>query len=415
MLKIMIRRPKDGLWQNPDFMRLWGAQTLSAIGTRFTREGLPIIAALTLDASATDLGILVALSLLPSVLLSPFVGAWVDRTRRRRVLIMADLLRAAVLLTLPVMAWFSAITIGQVIGVATAVALFSMFFQTADNAYLPTVVEKDQLLDGNAKLATTDALAEIAGPALAGVAIQALTAPFAILFDALSYLWSAVLLASIKRPEPPLVTGEHAPDLWRETGEGLRFVFGHPVLRPLTLCLATLTFFLSFFAPLYVLYAVRDLGIQPGVLGFIVALGGISGLVGARLAAWAGRGFPVRRVLIGALLAYGLVTCFIPLAQGPLWMAAGALCISQLFGDGLWVAFSTNATVLRQNVTPDALRGREAGTVHLLTGGLGLIAALAAGFVADWIGIRVVLWTGSLGILASSLWLLALPQNVDQR
>jgi hypothetical protein len=96
-------------------------------------------------------------------------------------------------------------------------------------------------------------------------------------------------------------------------------------------------------------------------------------------------------------------------------MAAGALCISQLFGDGLWVAFSTNATVLRQNVTPDALRGREAGTVHLLTGGLGLIAALAAGFVADWIGIRVVLWTGSLGILASSLWLLALPQNVDQR
>src|SRR3712207_962280 len=119
MFATLIGRPKDGLWQNPDFIRLWGAQTLSAIGTRFTREGLPIIAALTLDASATDLGILVALSLLPGVLLSPFVGAWIDRTRRRRVLIMADLLRTAVLLTLPIMAWFDAITIGQVIGVAT--------------------------------------------------------------------------------------------------------------------------------------------------------------------------------------------------------------------------------------------------------------------------------------------------------
>jgi MFS family permease len=415
MLTTMIRRPKDGLWQNPDFMRLWGAQTLSAIGARFTREGLPIIAALTLDASATDLGLLVALSFLPGVLLSPFVGAWIDRTRRRRVLIMADLLRAAALLTLPVMAWFDAITIGQLIGVSAAVATFSMFFQTADNAYLPTLVEQDQLLEGNAKLATTDSLAEIAGPALAGTAIQLLTAPVAILFDALSYLWSAALLASIKRPEPPLVTGEHAPDLWRETGEGLRFVFGHPVLRPMTLCLASLGFFLSLFAPLYILFLVRDLGIQPGLLGFIVALGGISALIGARLAAWAGRRFPLRRLLIGTLLIYSLVICFIPLAQGPLWMAVGALCIAQLFGDGLYVIFATNATVLRQKVTPDALRGREAGTLHLLMGGLGLIAALVAGFTGDWIGIRTVLWIGALGIIASSLWLLALPQDVDQR
>lgn len=413
MIANVIRLPKDGLWQNPDFMRLWGAQTLSAVGARFTREGLPIIAALTLDASATDLGLLVALSLLPGVLLSPFVGAWIDRTRRRRVLIMADLLRAAALATLPVMAWFDAITIGQVMGVSAAVALFSMFFQTADNAYLPTVVERDQLLDGNAKLATTDSLAEIAGPALAGTAIQLLTAPIAILFDALSYLWSAALLASIKRPEPPLVTGEHAPDLWRETGEGLRFVFSHPVLRPLTLCSASLMFFLSFFAPLYVLFAVRDLGIQPGLLGFIVALGGISALTGARLAAWAGGRFRLRCLLIGTLLIYSLVICFIPLAQGPLWLAVASLCVAQLLGDGLYVVFATNATVLRQKVTPDALRGREAGTLHLLTGGLGLVAALSAGFVADWIGIRTVLWAGALGVVASSLWLLALPQAIE--
>ncbi|WP_157961303.1 MFS transporter [Microvirga flavescens] len=394
-------------------MKLWAAQSLSAVGTRFTREGLPMIAALTLDASATDLGLLVALSAVPGVILSPFLGSWIDRTRRRRVLIMADLVRATVLVSLPIMAWFSAITIGQIMIVATLVALFSMVFSTADNAYLPTVVERDQLLEGNAKLATTDAVAETAGPALAGVCIQILTAPFAILFDALSYLWSAILLGSIRRVEPPLVTGEHAPNLWRETKEGLAFVFTHPVLRPTTLCIASMTFCLYFFAPLYVLYAVRDLGIKPGMLGFIVALGGISALIGARFAERAGTLFAPRRLLMGMLITYGLVSCLIPLAQGPLWLKAALLCVSQLFGDGLYVVFYTNAVALRQKVTPDAMRGREGGTLHLLTGGLGFIAALIAGAGADIVGIRSVLWVAALGLTLSSLWLLLLPKNLE--
>ncbi|MEE1610790.1 MFS transporter [Microvirga sp. CF3016] len=408
-----LTRPRGGLWDNPDFLRLWAAQSLSAIGTRFTREGLPIIAALSLGATATDLGLLIALSALPGVLLSPFVGAWIDRTRRRRVLIMADLVRAAALMSLPVAAWHDAVSIGQIMGVATVVALFSMIFQTADNAYLPSVVAQDQLLEGNTKLATTDAVAEVVGPAAAGVAIQLLTAPFAILFDALSYLWSAALLGSIRRPEKPLETGEHAPNLWRETAEGLRFVFAHPVLRPLTLCFSTLMFFLSFFAPLYVLYAVRDLAIPPGILGFVIALGGISAVIGSRLAAWAGKRFSVRTLLIGVLVLYGLVISFIPLAHGPLWLAVALLCVAQLCGDGLYVVFYTNLTTLRQTVTPDALRGREGGVVHLLSTGLGLVAALLAGLLADHIGIRPILWTGALGVLASTLWLIALPETIE--
>ncbi|NIX75345.1 MFS transporter [Microvirga terricola] len=406
-------RPSGELWRNPDFMKLWAAQSLSAVGTRFTREGLPMIAALLLDASATDLGLLVALTALPGVILGPFIGSWIDRTRRRRVLIIADLVRAAVLFSLPVAAWFSAITIAQLMAVAITVALFSMIFSTADNAYLPTVVSREQLLEGNAKLATTDAVAEIAGPAFAGVLIQALTAPFAILFDALSYLWSAVLLGSIKRAEPPLVTGDAPPDLWRETVEGLRFVFSHPTLRSLTLCIATMTFFLTFFAPLYVLFAVRELGIQPGVLGFVIAFGGISALVGARFAEKAGSRFAPRPLLMTTLIGYGVVACLIPLAQGPLWLKLMLLGIPQLLGDGLWVVFYTNAVALRQKVTPDALRGREGGTLHLLSGGLGLIAALMAGTLADLVGIRLVLWGGALGVIASAFWLLSLPRDAE--
>lgn len=412
MTRWMPRRSGE-LWRNPDFLKLWAAQSLSAVGTRFTREGLPMIAALLLDASATDLGLLVALTALPGVILGPFVGSWIDRTRRRRVLIIADLARAAVLASLPVAAWLSAITIEQLMVVAVSVALFSMIFSTADNAYMPTVVSRDQLLEGNAKLATTDAVAEIAGPALAGVLIQALTAPFAILFDALSYLWSALLLGSIKRAEPPLVTGDAPPDLWRETVDGLRFVFGHPTLRPLTLCIATMTFFLTFFAPLYVLYAVRDLGIQPGVLGFVVALGGISALIGARFAERAGARFNPRQLLMATLIGYGLIACLIPLAEGPLWLKLALLGIPQLLGDGLWVVFYTNASALRQKETPDSLRGREGGTLHLLTGGLGLIAALIAGTLADLVGIKLVLWVAALGVVASALWLLSLPDDTE--
>ncbi|MCB8819068.1 MFS transporter [Microvirga rosea] len=407
----LLRAFGGPLRHNPDFMKLWAAQSLSAVGTRFSREGLPMIAALLLHATALDLGLLVALSMLPGVLLSPFAGAWIDRTRRRRVLILADLVRAVALATLPLAAWFGAVTIGQVIAVATVVALFSMLFQTADNAYLPTVVDQEHLLEGNAKLATTDAVAEIAGPAMAGVFIQLLTAPIAVLFDAVSYLWSAALLGSIRRKEPPLVTGDRPPDLWRETSEGLRFVFAHPVLRPVTLCLATLMFFLSFFAPLYVLYAVQELGLPPGLLGLVVALGGMSALVGAHMASAAARRIPLRRLLIGTLLGYGLVLAFIPLAQGPVWLAVLLLCIPQLLGDGLSVVFFTTVTALRQKVTPDALRGREGGTFHLLTGGLGLVAALVAGLAADRIGIRPVLGFAVAGVIASSLWLLALPRD----
>ena len=408
-----LTRPRGGLWDNPDFLRLWAAQSLSAIGTRFTREGLPIIAALSLGATATDLGLLIALSALPGVLLSPVVGAWIDRTRRRRVLILADLVRATALMSLPVAAWHDALSIGQIMGVATVVALFSMVFQTADNAYLPSVVAQDELLDGNTKLATTDAVAEVVGPAAAGVAIQVFTAPFAILVDALSYLWSAALLGSIRPAGKPLETGEHSGPVARD-GRGAALRPRSSRAGPLALCFSTLMFFLSFFAPLYVLYAVRDLAVPPGILGFVIALGGISAVFGSRLAAWAGRRFPARTLLIGVLLMYGLVIGFIPLAHGPLWLAVALLCVAQLCGDGLYVVFSTNLTSLRQTVTPDALRGREGGVVHLLSTGLGLVAALLAGVLADRIGIRPILNRALRQSSASALWLFALPETIER-
>ena len=285
-----------------------------------------------------------------------------------------------------------------------------MFFQTADNAYLPSVVERDQLLDGNAKLATTAAAAEVIGPAMAGLAIQLFTAPFAILFDALSYLWSAFFLSSIKRPEIPVSTGEHAPDLWRDR-EGLQFVFGHPVLRPLTLCIATLGFCLSFFAPLYVLYAVRDLAIPPGVLGFIIALGGVSAVIGARLTGWAGRPLAPRPLLIGILVAYSVMIAFIPMAHGPL-LDGGCLPLRVAAHRRCPVRdFFTTVSTVRQKETPDSLRGREGGVFHLLTAGLGLIGALVAGSAADAIGIRPILFIGAFGALASTLWLLRIPRE----
>ncbi|HYD99492.1 MAG TPA: MFS transporter [Alphaproteobacteria bacterium] len=394
------------LWRHPDFLKLWGAQAVSAMGSRITREGLPLTAVLLLGATAGELGLLVALAALPGVLLSPFAGAWIDRTRRRRVLILADIARALLLATVPLAAWWGWLSISQIVLVAAAVATFSMLFEIADNAYLPSLVGRDQLLEGNTKLATTDAVAEVGGPALAGLLVQLLTAPVAILVDALSYLWSALLLATIRRPEAPLVTGDAPPDLKAEIREGLSAVFRHPVLRPLTLCLATATLFGNFFAPLYVLYAVRELGLDPALLGLTIAMGGVGALIGAPLAGWLGARVPVGRLLIAARLAYGLAVCLIPLADGPPWTAAAVLMVSQVLGDGLHMVFFTNLLTLRQRLTPDRLLGRVGGSTHMLLGAMGLVAALLAGWLADAIGLRPTLWIAAAGILASTLWLL---------
>jgi predicted MFS family arabinose efflux permease len=334
-------------------------------------------------------------------------GAWADRLRRRPILIAADLGRAAVLGTIPLAAVTGRLSIGQLYAVAAVAGVLTVLFEVAYQAYLPSLVERENTLEGNSKLALSGTLAEIAGPGLAGVLVQWITAPMAILFDAVSFLCSAISLGSIRKPEaPPQPTS--APHLGREILEGLRVTWSDPVLRTLAGRSATSAFFLGFPGSLYILFVTRELGVNPALLGAIIAVGGIGGLVGAATTERLVRRFGLGRTLIGATVLTGVASLLVPLAHGSVAACSAFLIVAQL-GDVAWPVYSINETSLRQAIAPDHLLGRVNSAMHLLFWGVLPAGALAGGALAQIAGMRATLWLGSIGVLVSALWLVFSP------
>jgi MFS family permease len=275
--------PPRGLWASPDFVKLWSGQTISELGSRITREGLPLTAVLVLHATTVQMGLLTALGGASTLVFGLIAGVWVDRLRRRPILIAADLGRALLLASIPLAALAGVLQMGQLYTVAALAGVLTVFFDVAYQSYLPALVARDQILEGNSKLALSASIAEIAGPGLTGILVQAITAPIAILFDALSFLVSALSVGLIRKPEPP--PAARAPEhLVAETLAGLRFIFGHPVLRPLGLRWATTFLSMGFLGPLYVLYAIQILHLKPAMLGVVIAMGGVGAMVGSVLA-----------------------------------------------------------------------------------------------------------------------------------
>jgi MFS family permease len=422
--------PTDrGLWRHANFLRLWAAQVISAFGSRITRTALPIIAVTTLGQPGAVLGLLAALQLVPGVLLAMVAGGLVDRGRKRRILIAADLIRAALVASLT-LAWaLGALTMIQVIVVGAGVGAATALFQITDVAYLPGLIGRHHLVDGNAKLETTEAIAEITGPASGGVLIAALGAPLAVAIDAVSYLWSAFMLGRIREPDAAHATGEattpgpardardardpgdarDAPDdaLPVRTGEdfriGLRAVFGHPLVRPIVLTLMAWSILGGFFMALYTLYCLRELGLSEATFGVIISMGGVGSLAGAVLAKSLARVLGVGWTLFVTSAASLGGNLFIPLAASATShaMMISFLVAHQLISDGLSVAFVVLAVTLRQTVIPRNLLGRANAAVHVCTAGVLPVAALIAGGLATWIGTRGAVWIGVLiGLVA---------------
>jgi len=224
MGQVEIRRrpvwPQGGLWREADFLRLWSAQAISALGSRITRTALPILAVLSIGAGADEVAVLSAVAVAPGVLVGLAIGGRVDRRAKRPLLIGADLVRAGLLLTLPLAAWLGRLGMGQLYLVAALCGAATTLFQIADNAYLPTLIGKDRLIEGNSKLESTEAVAEIIGPGLGGILVQAITAPLAIVFDSLSFVASGLLLGAIRREEssaPDALDGDR-PSLMSHSG-----------------------------------------------------------------------------------------------------------------------------------------------------------------------------------------------------
>jgi predicted MFS family arabinose efflux permease len=398
------------LWRHADFRRLWLGQTVSEFGSVLTRDALPLTALLVLSATPAQMGVLGAAASLPALVLGLPAGAFVDRLRRRPILIACDLASAALLSTVPLAWLLGVLRIEQLYAVAALAGALSLVFDVAYTAYLPSLVERERLAEGNSKLGASESLAEIGGSALAGALVQALSGPITILIDALSFLASSASVSTIRKPEPPPSAPREGRDLRREILEGLRLQWRDPTLAALAASAVTSTFFGSFFAALYALYAIRELGIGPATLGLLIASGGIGSLVGALLARRLARALGLGSMLIGGLALSGGLNLLIPLAAGrPLPLALALLWIAQLAGDLVATAVSIQALSLRQAITPDRFLGRVNAGMEFLQGGVATAGVLGGGLLAQWIGLREAIWIASFGTMLAFLWPLCSP------
>jgi predicted MFS family arabinose efflux permease len=404
-----------GLTRDRDFLKLWSGQAISKIGSTITSFGLPLTAASLLGASPLQMGILAGSSGAGVLVFGLFAGAWADRLRRRPILIAADLARAALLATIPLAAAWHRLNMAHLYAVATLAGILTVLFDVSYQAYVPSLVHRDNLVEANSKLALTESIADVTGPALTGLLIQLITAPIAILLDAVSFVCSAISFGLIRRPEPlpaaGLVSGlapGFAPHIGREIAEGLTASWRNPLLRALLQRAATGPFFLGFIGGLYFLFAVRELHITAVLLGIIISVGGASNLIGALLAERLLHRFGLGPTLIGAAWITVLSMLMVPLAHGPVALCAVFLIASQL-GDMAWPIFLINETSLRQAATPNHLLGRVNSASHLLFHATLALGAFAGGAIAQTIGIRETMLIGALGYLLSTVWLTFSP------
>jgi predicted MFS family arabinose efflux permease len=400
------------LLKNPAFLRLWSAQAVSLLGSGIGGEALPLAAILLLGAGPLQMGLLGALAAAPALLLSLPVGTWIDRTRRRPWMIAADLGRAGVVALLALAALSGRLRIEHLyLGVILTGAL-GLFYEVAYQSYVPGLVGRAQLLRANSRLAMSDSLAEVGGPAAGGALVQALGAPLTLLFDAASYLVSAVLLGSIRTPEPrpeQLPESASRQAVWPRVSRGLRVIWQQPALRPLAGSLVAFNFFGAFIGAAYGLYVISILGMSPVWLGLLVSAGGVGALLGAAVSTWVGSRLVPGSYLWAALAVFAGLALLIPLARGSGPGAVALLLASQVLGDLALAVYFIGEISLRQALTPSHLLGRVNASIRFLSAGALAAGMLTGGVLGQLIGVRPTLVLASLGILLGAAWLYFSP------
>ncbi|MEX0750004.1 MAG: MFS transporter [Dehalococcoidia bacterium] len=399
----------DGLWRNPDFVRLWAAQTVSVFGSLITRTAIPFTAILLLDASALEVAFLTMCSVLPGVLVGLHAGVWVDRLPRRPVMIAADIGRFALLLTVPVAHWLDELHMEHLYAVALSTGVLTMFFDVAYRTYLPSIVPRQELMDGNAKLTASESVAEFSAFSVAGWLVQIFSGPAALLVDAVTFVLSALSLNAIQRDEPHRAAPEVQPSVREEALEGLRTVWRDRILRGLTGATVCWSLGLGMFGAVYMLFVTRGLGFNPGVLGVIFGIGGISALAGALLAERSARRWGVGPSMVAGLAGMGVSMLFIPMAHGAGLAAASLLIAQQVFGDGMFTVYQVSDTTTRQSITPEHMLGRVNAFMRMLELGLTLTGLLLGGLIGEWLGLRTALTIGAVLTIGAGAALLLSP------
>jgi predicted MFS family arabinose efflux permease len=401
---------RPSLWHHADFVKLWVGQTISEFGSVVTRTAIPLVALLVLGAGPRELALLVIVTSAGVLLVGLFAGAWVDRLRRRPLLIAADVVRAALLFSVPLAYALGALRMEQLYVVTFLSACLGALFDAAYPAYVPTLIGRERLVEGNSKLAASSSIAEIGGPGFAGALVQIVSAPFAILVDAVSFVASAFSLGLIRAPEPPRPPREATTRVLREIAEGLRVVRRHALVFPLAARAIPDHVFGAFYAVLYSIYLLQELRLDPFILGIVISAGGVSSLIGSIFASRVVRALGIGRAILWTALAASAIGVLTPLAQGPVAVAALMVFIPQLIGDGLKTIEGVGELSLIQGVVPDRVLGRVNATLDVVSHGIGYpLGAVAAAAIAEWIGVRGAIAVGWAGMAASLLFIVFSP------
>jgi MFS family permease len=395
--------PSKGLWRHGDFLKLWSAESISQFGSQITGLALPLLAVLVLDASAFAVSALFVVQFLPFILFAIPAGVWVDRLRRKPILVIADIGRALLLGSIPLAYLLDSLHLGQLYVVGFLVGICTVFFDVSYQSYLPSLVNRDQLVDGNSKLEISRSGAQLAGPGAAGGLIGAIGAPAAILLDAISFLVSAFFLFGIRTQEvlPVREEGAPKPSMLREAREGLGFVLGNRYLRPISICTGSSNFFWSLGGAILIVYAVRELGMSPVTIGIIFSVANAGPLLAAfttnRLSARIGVG----RTILATSIVFSCSAVIYPAA--PQEMAAPFFVLAGVLGGYGAVAYNITQLSFRQAICPPRLQGRMNAVIRFLVWGTMPLGALTGGALGTWLGLREALWICGIGALFTFL------------
>ncbi|TMV17183.1 MFS transporter [Paenibacillus thermoaerophilus] len=400
---------RTGLWRNRDFMKLWVGETVSLFGSQFTQLALPLTAVLFLQATPLQMGILGACGFAPFILLSLFAGVWIDRSKRRPILIAANLGKAGLLILIPVLHLLNLLRIELLYAIGFLDGALSVFFQLAYQSYLPSLVNKEDLLEGNSKLQASASVAQVGGLGIAGVLINLFTAPIVLMIDAATYLFSSVSLMLIQKAEPSPSPSSTRKNIGHDIKEGFQTVIRNPYLRSIAGEAATFNFFSQMISTLLILYWSTELGIGKVMIGLFMTALSIGSLLGSLMAGAAARKLGLGNAIVFSMAAACLTPLLFPAVSGPSPLYV-SLLIAALLLNGLGVSMSNiHGVSLRQTVTPERLLGRMNASYRFFVSGVIPVGAFLGGVLGDWIGIRPTLFLAATGLLGALLIIVVSP------
>ncbi len=398
---------RRSLWRNRVFTRIWAAHSISQVGTAVTQFALPLLAAQTLGATNTQVGLLLAVETIPLLALGLFVGVWADRRPRLPLMILADLARMLLVAVIPAAWWLGELSLGLLFAVVMLIGVFSVLFDVASQALVNSILAREHMIEGNARMQTSYAMADIAGPAGAGLLLRIVSTPVAFAIDAVSFGLSALALIGTKATERSVVAAPTVGDPARsplrsilvDVRVGLAFVIDSPTLRTLTIGVATWNLFTAISRGMFILFLLEELGLSEITIGLVTAAGGVGILIGTLLPNVVTNHLGLGRGIVVALATTVPGYLLVAAAAGPVWLTIGCLLVGYVAQQLASSVADINQFSLRNAVTPDRLRGRVASAARVVLRGTVPVGFLIGGIVADLAGLRAAMLLGVIGPL----------------